>query len=302
MLADYVFEQGATIEGEFRVSWVRRSINCKNEEYMVIRLGDVSGEVDGYCWQDRYKGPEDVAPGDIIKVSGVVNRFDGKWQLMVNEGIRILVPETNPALLLPAHFCPRPDLIERLARAIDTIATPVLKQFVIEVILDSKIIYPFVSVAGSCSQHHSYPGGTLEHSLECFDLVRAMPDLTEPERDIASVAALFHDIGKIRTNRLHQLTPEGFWVHHNALTFEVLAVHLQGLDRQWQEAGSMLRHIWSALHKGHTRPMSSLVALVAFADQYSAERDNERSLFEDKEPWKSSAVDNHRVRRMRLAA
>jgi hypothetical protein len=208
--------------------------------------------------------------------------------------------DINLSLLVPADICPRIDLLEHLARVVGEISAPALQRFVNGILHDIEIMSRFATVPASGKFHHNYPSGTLEHSLECVEVVRRVPDLNDSERDLSVVAALFHDIGKIRTNKLGGMTQEGFWVHHNVLTLEVLGDHLRSLDHDWQDAGNVLRHIWSSLHKGSTQSRSSLAGLVAFADQYSADRAQEKAAFAGQKVWKSAVKDLNGNLRMRL--
>lgn len=299
-LKDHAFEVGSPFEGEFWVTVTHQGLTRHHAPYMVANLEDLTGVIEACCWAGRYHGPENLTDNDVVSVSGVLGYYREHWQVHVEHADLVNKSEINPALLISADLCPRKDLLEKLARVVGTISSPHLQRFVRNVLADEGIIRRFVNVPASVKNHHSYQAGTLEHSLECVDVVRGMPDLTSDERDIVTVAALYHDVGKIMTNKENGLTQEGFWMHHNALTLEILGEHLKKLDHDWPDAGSVLRHIWSALHKGPTQPKSSLVGVVQYADQYSAGRNQEKKAFANQPPWKSSAQDSNGNRWMRL--
>lgn len=299
-LMDHEFEVGSHFEGEFWVTVTYQGLTRYHAPYMVAKLGDLTGVIEACCWAGRYHGPENLSTSDVVSVSGVLGYYNGHWQVHVEHADLVDKSEINPALLISADLCPRQDLLEKLARVVGALSSPPLQRFVRSVLSDDNIIRRFVLVPASVKNHHCYPAGTLEHSLECVDVVRGLPGLTRDERDIVTVAALYHDVGKIMTNKESGLTPKGFWMHHNALTLEILGEHLKKLDHDWPEAGYVLRHIWSALHKGPTQPKSSLVGVVQYADQYSAERNQEKAAFANQPEWKTAAHDSNGNLRRRL--
>jgi len=299
-LKDLVFEEGAPFEGEFTVCKIEHRYTRHSNPFMRVQLEDMTGTIKACCWSWLYHGPDNFADFDIVRISGTMCNFADDWQVTVESAALVTHAGRSLAVLIPAGLCPRPDLIESLTKVVGNITPPVLQRFVKQVLSDSEIISRFVTVPSSVNHHHSYPAGNLEHSLECVEVVSQFPDLKEHERNVVVVAALFHDIGKIRTNKSGGLTSEGFYVHHNALTLEVLGNHLRNLDHDWPEAGFMLRHIWSSLHKGPTQSRSPLVGLVAYADQYSAERTQEKRAFAGQKAWKTAAKDPNGNLRMRL--
>jgi 3'-5' exoribonuclease len=267
---------------------------------MVVRLEDATGGIVAYCWQGRYHGPPRLSRHDIVHVVGTISPVGTTWVVKVKQAEVVGETERSTAHVIPAVACSRQDLLENLARVVAEISFPALQGFVKRVLSDNDIAGRFVTVPASVNHHHSYPSGTLDHSLECVDVVRRMPDPSDDERAVAMVAALFHDIGKIRTNTIGRLTSEGHWIHHNVLTLEVLADHLKRLDLEWPEAGRMLRHIWSSLHGGPTQPRSSLATLVRLADQYSAARAQDNAAFTGQEMWKTNARDAYGRQKVRL--
>jgi len=100
------------------------------------------------------------------------------------------------------------------------------------------------------------------------------------------VAALFHDIGKIKTicpdNSHH---PRAGIIDHNQLTLEILAPYLIDLDKRWESGADALRHIWSWLGKyakDRGIPAFPEAELVAMVDRYSVGKEAQRAAFSRK--------------------
>ena len=68
-------------------------------------------------------------------------------------------------------------------------------------------------------------------------------DLERRMRDILIAAAIVHDIGKLETVGEGPKRPLlARWVHHEAITLEILAAHLRWLDSEWPHGGALLKH------------------------------------------------------------
>ncbi|WP_348946353.1 HD domain-containing protein [Chitinibacter sp. FCG-7] len=163
----------------------------------------------------------------------------------------------------------------QLIKLINKINHPELEQFVSIVLSNPLIATPFFNCKASWSFHHSVPGGLLKHSLEVAEMVFAWPGMDTTERAIATVAALLHDIGKIRT-----FGPDGSTysrlIQHDALTLEVLANGLHWLDGVDKEIALALRHLFTAASPGarYGKPaMMRIAYLIHFADRWSSETD-----------------------------
>lgn len=105
------------------------------------------------------------------------------------------------------------------------------------------------------------------------------------------IAALFHDIGKLRT-----LKPDGGYqreallVEHEHLTLEIMQPFLRELERIDDDAAYLLRHAWTWRPKpGQSSPLSRVVTAVHSADQCSAMQDGEQRAFAEAPDWKQQA-------------
>jgi 3'-5' exoribonuclease len=154
-------------------------------------------------------------------------------------------------------------LLPFLQAAVERVTIPALAGFVASVLSDDSIAFPFVSAPASLNHHHNHPGGLLEHSLECLQMVARHREFTKANFELGLVAALFHDIGKILT-----MTPQmkrttlGQSMDHEKLTLELLAPHLMSLDWDWPAGASELRYLltWKLRQKVPRYDMADLVA------------------------------------------
>jgi 3'-5' exoribonuclease len=292
MIAELPKSIGFTFSGLYRVSRVRRCTATNGTPFVALSLEDLSGELKAYAWLDRYQGDQRIAEFDRVRVKGRLRFMDGEWRTDLLEGYTVQDVTKNPVRLLPKRLCKIPEALQSLHDSIDQLTNEPLRKFVFRVLSSDDIALPFIAVPASMRHHHSHVGGLLEHTLECMQIVRA---LTETDRDIQElgvVAALFHDIGKIRIfTQWGRHTQAGHVLHHDALTMEILAPFLSQLDREWQDGAVALRYLWSWRQTANfrARPLMAVADAVTLADRMSSARNAELLAFKDQPEWKRFA-------------
>lgn len=280
--------EGMEVRGEFRAlgsQWITASNGSS-----CLRFGvrDMTGNLRAHGWRDRYQGPNIIEKDAKILVAGRMRQFDGHPILDVERAEVVSGPERNPLLRMTELPCPVAGALEQLCSAAENLTIAPLRAFTFSVLSLPRVLEQFLLVPASAANHHCYSGGLIEHSLQCFFSVRAQPGFPRLDLELGMVAALFHDIGKIRTLRPNMhLTNEGFLLDHDDLTLEVLAPSLLELDAVWPEGASDLRYIWSFLKKKRERPIPriTVVEAVLAADRISAGLDNQSRAFASHPGW-----------------
>ena len=144
--------------------------------------------------------------------------------------------------------CYRTDHLFELFGLIQSLDSLELQSFMWSVFDNPELAEAFVSIPASRSHHHAYPGGLLEHSLECLRIVQSaltqIPNFSKREQDLIRVAALLHDIGKTQTiKQSGEHTIEGFNLNHEHYTLSVLANELKQLKRVYEQAAVALEYM-----------------------------------------------------------
>ena len=149
----------------------------------------------------------------------------------------------------------------------------------------------FITDPASLHFHHAFPGGLLAHSLECAETVAWFPGLETDLRDLAVVAALFHDAGKTLVFRNQRRTRIGHLVSHDALTLRALHGPLSWLEHAWPDAAYALMHVWTCRNEKRWgyRTLNPVAHLVQIADRWSAESDKYRAAFAGAGSWQNRA-------------
>lgn len=279
------------ITGTFRVTAPRCKVSIGGTQYLTLELTDCSGTIRAFGWPERYTGPTEPGDLSLVKVTGASYLFHER-KLVDLHRIEPVTSVAEPVLLITPNCCPVIAGVERLRELLERITVPALRNFNNTVLADDALALPFLRLPASRRHHHSFPGGLVTHSQECAEIIADLAlDLPRQTRELGMVAALWHDIGKIKT-----LDPRpGAWLtgavlKHDALTLELLAPALANLDRDWREGALMLRYLftWNKCGKPG-RPLQVIAEAVESADRISSGLSAERLAFADAEHWKKLA-------------
>lgn len=107
--------------------------------------------------------------------------------------------DVDPPLsqLLPDQLCPIPGVLRQTTRLIDNLQIGPLRDFVTRALLKHDVLHGFWNSPASRRDHHAYPGGLAQHSLEVATMLASASGLPQEDRELGIVFALLHDFGKI---------------------------------------------------------------------------------------------------------
>lgn len=304
------------MNGVFRITAVNMKLAKNNEPFVILRLSDKTGDIDGILWPERkahnWQPPYANSLNQAFVVSGKVEFFKPRsgfshFYLPSNpltKGTVIIddirhaseneLQKTKPLATLPRVWCPNRTIFERLIETVAGIQHLQLQRFVCRVLEQPLIAKKFLTAPASTKYHHSHPGGLLEHSVEVACIVNNIELYRSPtERELATVGALLHDIGKTRSyNDNGTMSLNGRLTDHSAQTLEICAESLAILEQNEYRCAEALRHIWTCASPGarHGQPAKLAIAhAVQAADRLSAEFGNESIAFSNNTTNQKSA-------------
>ncbi len=282
-------KSGTTFSAQFRVTDIRRRVDRFGRPFQSMKLVDITGQLPAYRWMCERSWRLDEM--EAVSLKGRIREFNGEWIADILEitplWTYIDAPE-NGIQLLPWTHCRKRDVLPRLQAIEDGICSAAMRGFLNSVFYDMEVIQGLIRGAASRDHHHHWPGGLLEHSIECAEWVAWIAGSPSWRRDIAVVGALLHDIGKIQACPLAATgAPDAFLIHHDARILELLAPHLRQFQRQWPDGAAALRYIWTWQHSYRRPQYPALIEaeIVRFADRLSAMGDIQRLAFRDAEEW-----------------
>lgn len=181
-----------------------RKIESRNtktgKKFLSMELGDKSGSINTNVWNET-AGFDNISDngkvGDIIKVSGSIDEFQGVPQIKVSS-IRITTQADNVEV---QAFLPRsvrdPEVMEKeLLVRIDEISNAYLKELLKNIFSGARM-EKFKTAPAGKSWHHGYIHGLIEHTLEMIKICDLMCDFhPQINRDLLVSGAMLHDFGK----------------------------------------------------------------------------------------------------------
>ncbi len=217
---------GAPIEGVFACTRKDRMTARNGSTYLALELRDRTGSLPARVFRDADFQAGRFDRGDLVQVSGRVERFRDELQAELREVARVEDGAFDPAEFLPAAYRDIEELdgfLEHLAREVHD---PELAGVVQRFMADGAFREEFRRAPCTRGGHHSYLGGLLEHTVAVATLVQETCILhPRLNSDLLMAAALLHDIGKTREFRLGaviELTDEGRLLGHVQLGLRML--------------------------------------------------------------------------------
>ncbi len=165
--------------------------------YLSLLLGTPEGDFEGRFWDMEARALPGLVEGDPVKVGGVVQLYQDKIQLIA-DGIEKVETSVDPREIYPSSSVPEEKLREDFSAFVEGIGDPELKALMGEMERDEKAFQAFFITPAARAMHHAYIGGLAQHSLDVCRMALAISRVSPGlDRDMLTVGALLHDIGKI---------------------------------------------------------------------------------------------------------
>jgi 3'-5' exoribonuclease len=206
--------------------------------YLHLELSDASGKVPARMWD---------APADIlerfeegfVRARGRAEVYKDNTQFIID----LIEPAASDGLDM-AEFLPSTpydveQMFEDLAKAIEDVKNPHIKELLARIFADESIADKFKRAPAAVSIHQPYIGGLLEHTRSVLRAAYLlMKHYTMLDRDLIVAGVILHDIGKI--NELEYATAirysdYGELVGHivdSVVIVERFAAQIEGFPRE----------------------------------------------------------------------
>jgi 3'-5' exoribonuclease len=235
----------------FKVTRKTRATARSGKAFLVVALGDRTGEVDARVFDQVDALEPGFQTGDLVLVRGHVTQFQGKPQILLESVDRLdpepidpaefEVPPPPPAPVAspPAAAAPRsshepgrptPDgarAVAQIRELVERVSDPHVKALLLA-FLDDPIVAQRLPVAPAAKGiHHAHRGGLAEHILSVMRLGQRVADhYPMLDRDLVMAGALLHDIGKVQELAWDggntRYTDEGRLVGHIVMTAQAI--------------------------------------------------------------------------------
>ena len=223
---------GDRVDSHFKIVSASKRSKRDGGFFLTLELMDKTGQIAAKLWEQADRFFRMIKEGDVYKINGYVNEYQGKKEIKV-DGINPLSTEeseVNPEeFSLQATFDTQSEFSGLMALIRENLTTPPLQQLLD--LFEKKYGQQFSSHYGAQRIHHAYPGGLLKHTAAVTRAVFFMADEYSLNKEILAIGALFHDIGKLEeftTDPVIGPTSQGGLVGHIVIGHQMF----QDLKRQ----------------------------------------------------------------------
>jgi 3'-5' exoribonuclease len=277
------------------------------EPYLSLTLGDRTGLLDAKMWDNVGEVMDAFAQDDFVKVKGLVNRYNGRFQLTIHKLRRLQESEVDYADFLPKTTKDVGELWAKLEGFVASVTDEHLKPLLEAFLADEAIAAAYRSAPAAKSLHHAYLGGLLDHVVSlmtlCDMVCRHYPHVN---RDLVLAGAFLHDIGKIHEltyQRTFSYTTRGQLLGHMIIELEMLQQKLAHLESFPSELKTLLEHLIISHHGQYEfgspkLPMFPEALLLHYLDDLDSKMEAMRAHLEREESVDSEwAGYNHSLAR-----
>src|SRR5829696_375945 len=188
---------GGEVEGVFACTRKDRLTARNGAPYLAVELRDRTGAITGRAFRDADFLAGQFERGDLVAVSGRVERFRDELQVELKTIKRARDDASDPAAFLPVAYRDMEELdgfLEHLSREVyDADLRRLLDSF----LDDDTFRADFRRAPCTRSGHHAYLGGLIEHTVAvgtlAYETCALHPRLNS---DLLLCAAILHDVGK----------------------------------------------------------------------------------------------------------
>lgn len=189
-------EDGSELDRILLVRDVQHRTTRAGAEYLRLLVGDRTARLPAVMWEP----PTAVKRGPVLRVVGRISDHPRYGRQVIVSELHLSDPDdVDLRSLLPGPEHSPSELARRLDHTIEAIEDCWLHQLLAGLLGPAGAVRErFVDATAAKYNHHAYPGGLLEHTLQVAQAVTAVAGPHRAiNRDLAVAGALLHDIGKL---------------------------------------------------------------------------------------------------------
>jgi 3'-5' exoribonuclease len=257
-------------------------------KYLALILTDRTGSMEARMWDNAAEASPEFEQGDIVKLKGLVCRYQERLQIKVERIRAALDGEYDPADFLPATTRDVDALWAELNRYVESFRDAHLKALLRAFLDDPEIASAFRQAPAAKSMHHAWLGGLLEHVVSLMGVCElAAKHYPEVHRDLLLTGALLHDIGKLHElvwKKSFDYTIEGQLLGHITIGYGMIERKLEALPDFPPRLRVLVEHMVLSHHGRYEYgspklPMIPEAILLHYLDDMDAKMQTVRSEF-----------------------
>ena len=222
------FKDGDSIQGFYLCVEKHLRHTRSGDLFLDLQLRDRTGSINGKIWDNVDKLNEKFNAGDPVAVSGNVDSFKERPQLVVKKINRASVQYYgrygyDPSLIVPASSKNPNEMWKAITKIIRSIKSNPLRKLVSMIYRENKeilLVHP-----ASVKMHHNYRSGFIEHVLSMAEIANQLAVHYQLDRDLLISGVFLHNIGKIieiSSDLEAEYTDEGNFIGHIVISRDIV--------------------------------------------------------------------------------
>jgi 3'-5' exoribonuclease len=282
--------ENQVITSSFVVAAKQAKPKKSGELYLALTLADRTGLIDAKMWDNVADHISLFEQDDFIKVRGLINKFNGRFQLTVHKLRFLEEAEIDFQDYLPRTTKNIDELWRTLGEFVDGFRDASLKALLKAFMADPQIERAYKNAPAAKTLHHAYLGGLLDHVVSLFRLCdlasRNYPAMID--RDLLMTGAFLHDIGKVHElsfARTFAYTTRGQLLGHMIIELEMLHEKVAQAPGFPAEYKTLLEHLIISHHGKYEfgspkMPMFPEALMLHYLDDLDSKMESMRAHFE----------------------
>ncbi|MBF0205632.1 MAG: HD domain-containing protein [Oligoflexia bacterium] len=191
------------VESTFIVKYIAVMEGRDGRQYLNIVLTDNSGDLEGRSWSNATAISAEISKGDLVKIKGKINLYQGKKQLVLQaiEKIPLAIAQKSAVYKASDYIVASskdPVVVHQLVvQIIKNLNDHHIRLLLEEIWADQDIVEKVLIWPAGKSVHHTYQSGLLEHIFSCVELAIFLANHYQLNENYLVAAAIIHDICKI---------------------------------------------------------------------------------------------------------
>ena len=281
--------ESQTITSGFVVASKQVKTKKNGNPYLAVTLADRTGQLQANMWDNVSDAVNEFEQDDFVKVKGLVQKYNGRWQLTLHKVRKLGDTEIDYSDFLPKTSKDIDQLWRTLGEFVESIENSWLKRLIKDFMADDAIATPYKNAPAAKTMHHAYVGGLLDHVVSlmtvCDLVARNYPQVN---RDLLLTGAFLHDIGKIHElayQRSISYTTRGQLLGHMIIELEMLHEKLSHIPDFPDELKILIEHLIISHHGQYEfgspkLPMFPEALMLHYLDDLDSKMESMRAQFE----------------------
>jgi len=281
--------ENQAITSSFVVASKQVKTKKNGDPYLAVTLADRTGQLQANMWDNVSDAMNAFEQDDFVKVKGMVQKYNGRWQLTLHKVRKLADAEIDYSDYLPKTSKDIEQLWRTLGEFVETIEDPWLKRLIKDFMADEAVATAYKNAPAAKTLHHAYVGGLLDHVVSlttvCDLVARNYPQVN---RDLLLTGAFLHDIGKIHElayQRSISYTTRGQLLGHMIIELEMLQEKLSHIPGFPDDLKILIEHLIISHHGQYEfgspkLPMFPEALMLHYLDDLDSKMESMRAQFE----------------------